>query len=32
MAYAEPRLAMSLQQFDEIGADGFDWRLNDATP
>jgi hypothetical protein len=32
MAYAEPRLAMSLQQFDKIGADGFDWRLNDATP
>jgi Protein of unknown function, DUF547 len=31
MAYAEPRLAMSLQQFDQIGADGFDWRLNDAT-
>jgi Protein of unknown function, DUF547 len=31
MAYAEPRLAMSLQQFDRIGADGFDWRLNDAT-
>ena len=31
MAYAEPRLAISLQQFDEIGADGFDWRLNDAT-
>jgi hypothetical protein len=31
MGYAEPRLAMSLQQFDQIGVDGFDWRLNDAT-
>jgi hypothetical protein len=30
MGYAEPRLAMSLQQFDRIGDDGFDWRLNDA--
>jgi hypothetical protein len=30
MGYAEPRLAMSLQQFDRIGVDGFDWRLNDA--
>lgn len=32
MAYADPRLAMSLQKFDEIDADGFDWRLNDAMP
>ncbi len=31
MGYAEPRLAMSLQRFDRIGADNFDWRLNDAT-
>jgi hypothetical protein len=31
MAYADPRLAMSLQRFDRIGSDGFDWRLNDAT-
>jgi hypothetical protein len=31
MGLANPRLAMSLQQFDRIGADGFDWRLNDAT-
>lgn len=32
MAYAEPKLAMSLQRFDRITNDGFDWRLNDATP
>jgi Protein of unknown function, DUF547 len=32
MGLANPRLAMSLQQFDRVGADGFDWRLNDATP
>jgi Protein of unknown function, DUF547 len=31
MGLAEPRLALSLQQFDRIGPDGFDWRLNDAT-
>lgn len=31
MGLANPRLAMSLQRFDRIGADGFDWRLNDAT-
>jgi hypothetical protein len=31
MGLANPRLAMSLQQFDRLGADGFDWRLNDAT-
>jgi hypothetical protein len=30
MAYAEPGLAMRLQGFEEIGEDGFDWRLNDA--
>jgi hypothetical protein len=30
MAYAEPSLAMRLQQFEKIGDDGFDWRLNDA--
>jgi hypothetical protein len=30
MGYAEPRLAMSLQRFDRIGDDGFDWRLNDT--
>jgi len=32
MAYAEPGLAMDLQQFDRIAADDFEWRLNDATP
>jgi hypothetical protein len=32
MAYAEPRLAMTLQRFDRISDDGFDWRLNDAAP
>lgn len=32
MAYAEPGLAMSLQQFEEIVGDRFEWRLNDATP
>ena len=32
MGYAEPRLAMTLQKFDRIGADAFDWRLNDGTP
>jgi hypothetical protein len=31
MGLANPRLAMSLQQFDRVGADGFDWRLNDAS-
>ena len=30
MGYAEPQLAMTLQKFDRIGGDGFDWRLNDA--
>lgn len=29
MAYAEPALAMSLQKFDQIHGDNFDWRLND---
>jgi len=29
MAYAAPDLAMSLQKFDRIHGDGFDWRLND---
>jgi len=32
MAYAKPRLAMKLQHFERIAGDGFDWRLNDATP
>ena len=32
MAFAEPSLAMKLQGFDHISDDGFDWRLNDATP
>lgn len=31
MAYAAPDLAMSLQKFDRIHGDGFDWRLNDAA-
>jgi Protein of unknown function, DUF547 len=31
MGLANPRLALSLQRFDRLGADGFDWRLNDAT-
>ena len=31
MAYAEPDLAMSLQSFDRLHGDRFDWRLNDAT-
>jgi len=31
MAYAEPRLAMQLQQFDRITGEAFDWRLNDAA-
>lgn len=30
MAYAEPDLAMSLQSFDRLHGDRFDWRLNDA--
>jgi hypothetical protein len=30
MAYAEPDLAMSLQDFDHLSGDRFDWRLNDA--
>ncbi len=32
MAYAAPKLAMALERFDRITDDGFDWRLNDATP
>jgi hypothetical protein len=32
MAYAEPGLAMSLQRFEELAGDRFEWRLNDATP
>jgi hypothetical protein len=32
MAYAAPKLAMALERFDRISDDGFDWRLNDATP
>ena len=31
MAYAEPDLAMSLQRFDRLHGDRFDWRLNDAA-
>jgi hypothetical protein len=31
MAYAEPDLAMSLQKFDRLNGDHFDWRLNDAA-
>ena len=31
MAYAEPKLAMSLERFERISDDDFDWRLNDAT-
>jgi Protein of unknown function, DUF547 len=31
MGLANPSLAMSLERFDTISADGFDWRLNDAT-
>ena len=31
MAYAAPDLAMSLQKFDRIHGDGFDWRLNDIN-
>ncbi len=31
MAYAEPKLAMTLERFDRITDDDFDWRLNDAT-
>lgn len=30
MAYAEPDLAMNLQEFDRLHGDHFDWRLNDA--
>lgn len=30
MAYAEPDLAMSLQTFDRLHGDRFDWRLNDV--
>jgi hypothetical protein len=30
MAYAEPKLAMTLEGFEQISDDGFDWRLNDA--
>jgi len=32
MAYAEPQLAMRLQEFDRITGDAFDWRLNDTAP
>jgi hypothetical protein len=32
MAYAEPHLAMALQDFDRITGDAFSWRLNDASP
>ena len=32
MAYAEPGLAMKLQKFDRVSDDGFNWRLNDASP
>ena len=31
MAYAEPELAMTLQKFERITDDRFDWRLNDAA-
>lgn len=31
MAYAEPKLAMTLQGFDRIDGDFFDWGLNDAN-
>lgn len=31
MAYAEPDLAMSLQAFDRLHGEHFDWRLNDAA-
>ncbi len=31
MAYAEPDLAMSLQKFDRLSGDHFDWRLNDVA-
>lgn len=31
MAYAEPDLAMRLQDFDRLHGDHFDWRLNDAA-
>lgn len=31
MAYAEPDLAMSLQGFDRLHGDRFDWRLNDVV-
>jgi len=31
MGFAEPGLAMKLQQFDRIDGDVFDWRLNDGT-
>ena len=30
MAYANPDLAMTLQKFDRIHGDRFDWRLNDS--
>ena len=30
MAYAEPKLAMTLERFERISDDGFDWRLNDT--
>jgi hypothetical protein len=32
MAYAEPQLAMRLQNFERITGEMFDWRLNDAAP
>jgi hypothetical protein len=31
LAFAEPHLAMKLQDFDRISGEMFDWRLNDAT-
>jgi hypothetical protein len=31
LAFAEPHLAMKLQEFDRISGEMFDWRLNDAT-
>jgi hypothetical protein len=31
MGFAEPGLAIRLQQFDQIDGDFFDWRLNDST-
>lgn len=31
MGFAEPSLAMKLQQFDRIDGDIFNWRLNDTV-